>query len=51
MRSGPNEKRLLHEIFKVREYNKLERPVEHDSDALNVTLGITLQQIIDVVSK
>ena len=31
-------------------YNSLERPVYNDSDAINLTFGLTLQQIIDVVS-
>lgn len=31
------------------EYNPLERPVSNESDPLEVTFGISLQQIIDVV--
>ena len=31
-------------------YNKLERPVVNESDAVVLTFGLTLQQIIDVVS-
>lgn len=32
-------------------YNRLERPVANDSAPLVVELGLTLLQIIDVVSK
>lgn len=31
-------------------FNKYERPVKNDNDNLKVELGLTLQQIIDVVS-
>ena len=31
-------------------YNKLERPVANESEAVVLTFGLTLQQIIDVVS-
>ena len=31
-------------------YNKLERPVANESEAVQLTFGLTLQQIIDVVS-
>lgn len=34
----------------MRHYNFLERPVLNESDSLMLTFGITLQQIIDVVS-
>jgi len=48
---GPNEKRLFNELFGVsRGYNRLERPVVNDSEALVVKFGLVLQQIIDVVS-
>ena len=30
-------------------YNKLERPVANESEAVVLTFGLTLQQIIDVV--
>jgi len=47
---GAREKRLLNDIFgDVRQYNKLERPVVNESDALTVKFGLVLQQIIDVV--
>ena len=32
------------------DYNKLERPVYNETDPVNLTFGLTLQQIIDVVS-
>ena len=32
-------------------YQNLERPVFNESEALNLKFGLTLQQIIDVVSK
>ena len=40
---------LLNDLLEY--YNQLERPVFNDSDAINLTFGLTLQQIIDVVSK
>lgn len=48
--AGPNERRLLNDLFYTREYNKLERPVSNESEALNVSFGVVLQQIISVVS-
>lgn len=45
---GPHEKRLLNTL--LGNYNTLERPVSNESDALTVRFGLTLQQIIDVVS-
>lgn len=45
---GPHEKRLLNNL--LNNYNTLERPVSNESDALTVRFGLTLQQIIDVVS-
>ena len=47
--SGGNERRLLNDLLEY--YNMLERPVFNDSDAINLTFGLTLQQIIDVVSQ
>ena len=32
------------------DYDSMERPVEDEGEALNLTFGVTLQQIIDVVS-
>jgi hypothetical protein len=34
----------------MQQYNKLERPAVNESDAVVLTFGLTLQQIIDVVS-
>lgn len=48
-RSGPHEKRLLHHLLDT--YNVLERPVVNESDPLQLSFGLTLMQIIDVVSK
>lgn len=45
---GLHEKRLLNNL--LGNYNTLERPVSNESDALTVRFGLTLQQIIDVVS-
>lgn len=45
---GRHEKRLLNELLST--YNTLERPVANESEPLEVRFGITLQQIIDVVS-
>jgi len=47
---GPSERRLLEYLFTKSGYNRLERPVQFESEPLNVTFGLTLQQIIDVVS-
>ena len=46
--SGLHERRLLNDLLV--NYNKLERPVVNESDAVVLTFGLTLQQIIDVVS-
>ncbi|KAK3909272.1 Neuronal acetylcholine receptor subunit alpha-7 [Frankliniella fusca] len=45
---GPHEKRLLHSLLD--HYNVLERPVANESDPLQLSFGLTLMQIIDVVS-
>ena len=47
---GPHEERLIDEIFEVRKYQKLARPVLKESEAVDVVFGLTLQQIIGVVS-
>jgi len=47
--SGPHERRLLHDLMD--QYNKLERPAVNESDAVVLTFGLTLQQIIDVDEK
>ena len=46
--SGYHERRLLGDLMS--EYNKLERPVYNESEAVVLKFGLTLQQIIDVVS-
>ena len=48
--SGAHEERLIDDIFEHRRYIKYARPVLNETDALDVAFGITLQQIIDVVS-
>jgi nicotinic acetylcholine receptor len=45
--AGYNEKRLLHKLLD--HYNVLERPVANESDPLQLSFGLTLMQIIDVV--
>lgn len=45
---GYHEKRLLNHLLAT--YNSLERPVSNESESLEVKFGLTLQQIIDVVS-
>lgn len=45
---GPHEKKLLNNLLGP--YNILERPVANESEPLEVKFGLTLQQIIDVVS-
>jgi len=47
---GAMERRLLNDLFITGTYNKLERPVLNESEALTVKFGLTIQQIIDVVS-
>lgn len=46
--AGYHEKRLLHDLLDS--YNTLERPVVNESDPLQLSFGLTLMQIIDVVS-
>lgn len=46
--AGSHEKRLLHHLLD--NYNVLERPVANESDPLQLSFGLTLMQIIDVVS-
>ena len=45
---GPHERLLLNQL--LANYNTLERPVSNESEPLQVKFGLTLQQIIDVVS-
>lgn len=47
-KQGLRERHLLNRL--LRNYDPLERPVALETQALNVTFGLTLQQIIDVVS-
>ena len=49
--SGANERRLINDLglYDVRVYNKLERPVVNESEALVVSFTLVLQQIIGVV--
>lgn len=47
--AGYHEKRLLHHLLD--NYNVLERPVVNESDPLQLSFGLTLMQIIDVVSR
>ena len=46
--AGAHERALLNKLLS--NYNTLERPVENETEPLQVKFGITLQQIIDVVS-
>ena len=48
MHSGPHERRLINDLMD--KYNNLERPVFNETEPLVLTFGLTLQQIIDVVS-
>ncbi|KAK0047763.1 neuronal acetylcholine receptor subunit alpha-7-like isoform X1 [Biomphalaria pfeifferi] len=50
-RQGDNERRVLRHLFEESVYNKLERPVVNESEPINVSFGIILQQIIDVDEK
>lgn len=46
---GPGERRLYDDLMK--QYNRLGRPVQNDSDVLTVQFGISLMQILDVDEK
>ena len=48
VQSGPHERRLINDLMD--RYLNLERPVYNESEAINLKFGLTLQQIIDVVS-
>ena len=48
-RSSKYERALLAKLFES-DYDLNERPVVNDTDAVVVTLGLTLNQIVDVVS-
>jgi len=45
---GYHEKKLLNDLLDT--YNVLERPVGNESEPLVLSFGLTLMQIIDVVS-
>ena len=45
---GPHERRLINDL--MANYKTLERPVANESDAVVLKFGLTLQQIMDVVS-
>ena len=46
--AGSHERRLLNDL--MTHYQKLERPVLEESQAVSLKFGLTLQQILDVVS-
>ena len=48
IKAGAPQKRLLTNLFK--NYNPLERPVENDADSLDVLVGLSIQQIVDIVN-
>jgi len=48
---GPHEERLIADITRNRNYTALARPVAEESEAVFVSFGISLQQIIRVVSR
>lgn len=45
---GFGERKLLNDLMHF--YQKLERPVANESEAVQLRFGLTLQQIMDVVS-
>ena len=47
IKAGSDQKRLLKKLFE--NYNPLERPSSDESESLYVGLGLSIQQIIDVV--
>ncbi|GFO36228.1 nicotinic acetylcholine receptor subunit alpha 6 [Plakobranchus ocellatus] len=46
---GEWERAVLDHLFADGRYNPHERPVENESEPIQVTFGIILQQLIDVV--
>ena len=48
--AGPDEDKLITEIFDTRQYNSMSRPVKTENETLKVVFEVLLQQIIDVVS-
>jgi len=47
---GPHEERLIDDIINNRNYTSLARPVAEEAEAVFVSFGLSLQQIIRVVS-
>lgn len=45
-----SEQELIYDLFERPGYNPLIRPVRNISEAINVTMGVTLFQVITVVS-
>lgn len=48
--AGPQEDRLISHFFYENQYHLSSRPVAVESDPIEVKFGLSLQQIIDVVS-
>jgi hypothetical protein len=46
--AGLSQRKLLENLF--RDYDPLERPVKNENDYVNITIGLALQQILDVVN-
>ncbi len=49
VKAGLFQKKLLDKLFS--KYDRSERPVEDDKDVLNVSVGLSLQQIVDLDEK
>jgi nicotinic acetylcholine receptor alpha-10 len=49
VRGGIHQKRLLEHLFK--NYDSLERPVQNENESLNVSINLSVQQIVDVDEK
>merc|ERR1711923_32545 len=47
--SSSGERKLLEDLFYA--YNRMERPVANESEAISLRFGLTLQQIMDVDEK
>lgn len=47
--AGPHQKRLLHHLLDA--YIAIERPVANESDSIKLSLGLSLMQILEVVSR
>lgn len=47
--AGKHEKRLLQKLFA--DYDPLERPVENESQSLEVKVGMAIQQVVDLDEK